>query len=139
MGTNTTRHSPYSKLNLIRRETAATDAARARAELMRLAAAAAAGERAAAVLRLREDGLRLGALGVHRGGPLGGPCALAGQWKLLPKLWGTTAQKPRVLLARVLSMGTGRPSSCPSMLFKRCEKGRAIWRLPAMCNCHGQT
>ena len=55
------------------RETAATDAASARAELMRLAAAAAAGERAAAVLRLREDGLRLGALGVHRGGPLGRP------------------------------------------------------------------
>ena len=62
-----------SMLGALCRETAATEAARTRTELMRLAAAAAAGDRAAAVLRLREDGLRLGALGVHRGGPLGRP------------------------------------------------------------------
>lgn len=75
--TNCIRHGHLPDGGRKCRDAATTDAAATRAELMRLAAAAAAGERAAAVLRLREDGLRLGALGVHRGGPLGGPCALA--------------------------------------------------------------
>jgi hypothetical protein len=46
-------------------------------ELARLAAAAAAGERAAAAARLREDAARLGAPGLQRGGPLGAPPAPA--------------------------------------------------------------
>lgn len=81
MSTPTIGQCPVSHAEPTCRDTAATHAAAARTELMRLAAAAAAGERTAAVLRLREDGLRLGALGVHRGGPLGRPCATARSWE----------------------------------------------------------